>query len=172
MVIGLNSGMNNAKQLDCQYRFAPRRYRSGNVKEPTLCASHGWSLARSPDDPLVVWTRLDVSELVQTHAGMDGTTQSSSSTTTYSPLTFGCIVGSRTTHLIMNANDDSDCLALPATALAHHLTKAWPRSRPLGPQETSSRPAGVATWTAGSRFFQQYKRKGNSRRALPDVDVV
>ena len=82
--------------------------------------------------------RLDVSELVQTHAVMDGTTQSSSSTTTYSHLPSGCIGGSRTTHLIMHAIDDSDYVPLPAAAKGPYGTRPWPKSHPLDAQEASS----------------------------------
>ena len=122
-VIVLNSNANNAAQLACQYRFGRSQGRLGKCKQPTLCAKQGLSLARSPDDMLACWSRLDVSEIVQTYTMNGIPNRSPRSTMEDSQLSFGCIDGSRTTSLIMNAIRDRGSLALPATAQAHHRTR-------------------------------------------------
>ena len=133
LVIVPSSNTNNLAKLACQYRFGRSQARLGKSKQPTLCAQHGLSLAKSPDAMLACWSRLDVSELVQTYAMDDILPRSPRSTMSDSHLSFGCMDGSRTTHLIMNAIDDSDYVPLPAAAQAPHDIRSWPRSRPLDP---------------------------------------
>ena len=72
---------------------------------------------------LACWSRLDVSELVLTYTMNDILVRSPRSAMEDSQLSFGCMDGSRTTSLIMNAMKDSDSLALPAMAQAHHRTR-------------------------------------------------
>ena len=132
LVIVPSSNTNNLAKLACQYRFGRSQARLGKSKQPTLCAQHGLSLARSPDAMLACWSRLDVSELVQTYTMDDILARSPRSTMSDSQLSFGCIDGSRTTSLIMNAINDRGSLALPAAPQAPHRTRPWPRSHPLG----------------------------------------
>ena len=130
-VIVLSSNTNNAAQLACQYRLGRSQGRLGKCKQPTLCATQGLSLARSPDDMLACWRRRDVSELVLTYVMNDIPARSPRSTMEDSQVSFGCIDGCRKTSLIKNAVNDRGSVALPATAQASHRTRPWPRSHPL-----------------------------------------
>ena len=81
---------------------------------------------------LACWSRLDVSEIVQTYAMNDILARSPRSTIEDSQLSFGCIDGSRMTHLIMNAIGESGYVPLPAAAQVSHGTRMWPRAHHLG----------------------------------------
>ena len=131
--IDLSSDTNNVAQLACQYRLGRSQGRRAKCQHQTLCAQHGLSLAMSPDAMLACWSRVDVSEIVHTYAMNDILARSPRSTMEDSQLSFGCLDGSRTTHLIMNAIDDSDYVPLPAAAQAPHDIRSWPIARALGP---------------------------------------